>query len=200
MSIYQNSKIYKIESNKTPKIYIGSTTRLLKTRFAEHKSKYKNKKDIGNCSSYDILKYGDAKITLIEEYKCDSLEELHKREGYFIKNDINCVNIYIAGRTLHEYFEDCKDKRSDYFKKYNYNRKDSKKIYNDKYRIKNKETIKKQRQDTRVNNLDESRKKDRESYHNNKITCICGVSINKREIKRHEKTLNHNKIISTTKS
>lgn len=196
MNIYQNSKIYKIESNKTPQIYIGSTTRSLKTRFAEHKSKYKNLKDIGNCSSSDIIKYGDARITLIEEYKCDSQEELHKREGYFIKNSVNCVNSYIAGRTPHEYFEDFKDKRAEYFKQYNYNRKDSKKIYNDKYRIKNDEIIKKQRQDTRANNLDEIRKKEREYYHNNKITCICGVSINKREIKRHEKTLKHNKIIA----
>ena len=39
---YQNSKIYKLINDELPdKIYIGSTTRKLSLRLAEHKQNYK---------------------------------------------------------------------------------------------------------------------------------------------------------------
>lgn len=37
---YQKSKIYKITSSQTDKIYIGSTIKTLSVRFAKHKTDY----------------------------------------------------------------------------------------------------------------------------------------------------------------
>lgn len=112
---YQNGKIYKITSQCTDKIYIGSTTSPLSIRLSKHKaalelfnSGYSNSK----VSSFEILKYPDATIELIEEYQCNDNLELSKREAYHIFDNIdNIVNKRIPGRN----FKD-KQVRSDYAK------------------------------------------------------------------------------------
>jgi hypothetical protein len=56
-------------------------------------------------SSFKLFeKYGveNCNIYLIEEFPCDSKDQLRKREGYYIQN-IPCVNKFIAGRTVKEY-------------------------------------------------------------------------------------------------
>jgi hypothetical protein len=67
MPNYQDGKIYKIESPQTDKVYIGSTTQKLCDRMTNHRSSLKifdlHKKK--NCTSFDILRTGDAKIYLI---------------------------------------------------------------------------------------------------------------------------------------
>jgi len=83
MPNYQNGKIYKIESPQTDQIYIGSTTQKLCDRMTNHRSDFKCRK--GNCTSFKILEYGDAKIYLIELFPCNSKEELEAREGYWQK-------------------------------------------------------------------------------------------------------------------
>ena len=94
--------IYKIVSDRTDKIYIGSTVKSLEERLQEHEYDYetwyyKNFRR-GYVSSFEILKYGDYKIILVEEYPCSSYEELRKREGYYqICNFFICVNTNIAG-------------------------------------------------------------------------------------------------------
>jgi hypothetical protein len=55
-------------------------------------------------TAYEILKYGDAYIELLEEYPCENVQQLHKKEGEHIracKADI--VNHHVAGRTDQEY-------------------------------------------------------------------------------------------------
>jgi hypothetical protein len=101
---YANGKIYKITSKQTDKVYIGSTTRKLYIRFNEHKKDFRKWKNntYNYVSSYEILKYYDAQIELIEDYNCASKEELHKREGYVILNTANCINKAIMGRTKAE--------------------------------------------------------------------------------------------------
>jgi len=104
---YNNSKIYKICSNLTDKIYIGSTTQTLSQRLSEHVKNYKTHIKNNNTkyvSSYEIIKYGDFYITLIEECNYNNRQQLFKREGEFIKLNINnAVNMLIAGRTQKEY-------------------------------------------------------------------------------------------------
>ena len=105
---YQLGKIYKIESYQTNEIYIGSTCeKYISNRLAGHKKNYINwKKGISNfISSFDILKYDDHFITLIEIYPCNSKIELHKREGHWIRQ-LQCVNKNIPGRTKKEYRND----------------------------------------------------------------------------------------------
>ena len=85
-SDYSRGKIYKITSPNTDKIYIGSTISPLRNRFYIHVRDY-NKWFANNsstyCSSYKIIKEGDAKIELIEEFPCDSRLDLQAREEYW---------------------------------------------------------------------------------------------------------------------
>ena len=88
---YQNGKIYQITDIGYNKCYIGSTTEGLSLRMTRHRANYKNfLKNNGKnfISSYDLFnEYGleNCKIELIEYYKCNTLQELRKREGEHIK-------------------------------------------------------------------------------------------------------------------
>lgn len=120
MPNYQLSKIYKIVSNQTNKIYIGSTTNpYISQRFSQHKCNYK-KWQLGKqhyLTSYEIVKYDDAKIILIESYPCNIVEELLAREQYWLDNTPNNCNKLI-----------CKKKEDE-----------NRKIYKQQYYEKNKE-------------------------------------------------------------
>ena len=91
MPDYQLGKIYRITSSQTENVYIGSTAQtLLCRRMGEHVSDYKrfiNGKLKSNKGSFEIIKHGDAIITLIETFPCNSKDELHAREQHFI--DLN---------------------------------------------------------------------------------------------------------------
>ena len=85
MPDYQKGKIYKLTVDEDPSlVYYGSTTQQLCERLAQHKEKYKN----GSIyyTSHELFKVGIPVITLIEKYPCDSKEELHARERFFIEN------------------------------------------------------------------------------------------------------------------
>lgn len=89
MNKYKNGKIYKIISKFTDNIYIGSTTRTLGARKAEHKHDYKrNKKTL----SQDLVKLGEFKLELLENYPCNSVEELEDREYYYMRILPNVIN------------------------------------------------------------------------------------------------------------
>jgi hypothetical protein len=130
---YHNSKIYKIWSSNTEKIYIGSTTQKLCVRLVEHKSKfkkYKNETSKYYTSSFELLKYDDAKIELIEEYKCDNKEQLYKREGEIIRQNKDlCVNMLVAGRSYTEYRLNNKDKINERSKIYRRTHKEKINLY-----------------------------------------------------------------------
>jgi hypothetical protein len=105
---YYNSKIYKLVSDNTDKIYIGSTLKDLSIRKALHKKKYgqfkKNKYHY--VSSYELMKLGEIDIILIENVKCENKEELYTRERYYIElNKELCVNKNIPIRTKEEKLE-----------------------------------------------------------------------------------------------
>ena len=113
---YQNGKIYKLVSFQTDKIYIGSTCEKLTVRKAKHKSDYKRFLDGKRCSitSFEILKYDDVDIILLEKCPCENKEELHRKERFYIENTNNCVNKYIPTRTDKEYYEDNREKIKEY--------------------------------------------------------------------------------------
>lgn len=82
--MFANGKIYKVTSSAGLP-YIGSTYLSLEKRLNLHK-----------CSTlvYSISQHlgeKDIAIELIENYPCNSLEELRKRERYWIEN-IKCCN------------------------------------------------------------------------------------------------------------
>ena len=59
----------------------------------------------------------NCKAELIESYPCASKEELNAREGYYIRNT-ECVNKLVAGRKWKEYYDDTRELKLDYAKKY----------------------------------------------------------------------------------
>lgn len=99
-------KIYKITSSNE-KYYIGSTTKSLEIRLNEHEKaakKYKQKYDEWNLkedkgpepkpkiSSYYVIRFGDHKIELIEEFKGTNKGLKEKEDEYLMKNSRDIVN------------------------------------------------------------------------------------------------------------
>ena len=102
MPDYQQAKIYRIVNDSIPdKVYYGATTQSLVMRMASHRSSYK--KNNRNCSSKPLFETGKALIVLVENYPCNSKEELDKKERYYIENN-DCVNKNIPLRTKAEYY------------------------------------------------------------------------------------------------
>jgi hypothetical protein len=104
MPDYKKSKIYKVHSASTTDEYVGSTTQDLVHRFAEHKSDYKGwlagKRHY--MTSFEITKFDDAIITLVQDFPCDTAEQLIEREKYYIRNNENAVNKQLAIQDVEE--------------------------------------------------------------------------------------------------
>jgi hypothetical protein len=158
MPNYQNGKIYAIKSYQTELIYIGSTTTPLSRRLGDHRTKYKKNSKV---SSKEILKYDDYYIELIENFPCNSKEELEKQEGIHIRKNINiCVNCCIAGRTIKEYYIDNKQQYKERDKRYYENNKEIKKQKTKEYYENNKQKAKQY--------YENNKQKAKEYYENNK--------------------------------
>lgn len=162
-STYQEGKIYVIRSQYTEKCYIGSTIQPLSNRFSQHKSNFKKylKYEAAYITSYEILKFEDAYIELLELYPCNSKLELENREGELIRQHY-CINKVICNRTQKEYWLDNKEKY---------------RIYGIEYRIKKKEFIQQINKIYYENNKEHIQKRGKIYYENNKektlnISCI----------------------------
>ena len=86
---YRNGKIYKLISTETDNVYVGSTSlNYLCKRLVGHRKAYKMwlAKKYHYVSSFELLKYEDCKIILIEDFPCDSKDQLTSREQYWIEN------------------------------------------------------------------------------------------------------------------
>jgi hypothetical protein len=83
---YQNAKIYKLVSNISTDIYIGSTVNKLSHRLNHHKYK------TNTCISKQLFA-NDAvvQIILIEMFPCNSKIELVAREHHYITT-VSCIN------------------------------------------------------------------------------------------------------------
>lgn len=91
---FLNGKIYSITSPSSLNCYIGSTIATINRRFIQHRSSYKFYllDEYNYVSSFELIKFGDSLITLLEAYPCNSKLELHNREQWHILNTINCIN------------------------------------------------------------------------------------------------------------
>lgn len=197
----RTGRIYTIRSPQTDKYYIGSTFQTLSKRIGDHRARYR--KNIKYITSFEILKYEDHYIELLETLECKSKDELRKREGEMQrehKNDI--VNCRIEQRTRKEYHNDnkekinmiCKQYRENnkekvkqMYKNYNNNNKEKIKQYKTKYRFNNKEKIKQYRIDNKTIIREKSHIKN---------NCICGYDYTKPNKARHERSKRHQKYIS----
>jgi len=176
MPDYKNSKIYKIESLTGGVCYIGSTTQTLSMRMCGHRADYKSSLDgKSKITSTKVLCYDDAKIYLIESYPCNTREELHAKEGEWIKK-VDCVNKNIPCRPPKKYYEDNKE----YLK-----------FRSSIYRQKNTDRLKKKRKEYKKNNSDKIR-----AYENKPYICDCGTTVKFGSKSSHIRSKNHLKIMS----
>ena len=108
---YQLGKIYKIICNTTGKMYIGSTCEsTLARRLANHLKGFncwKEGRSKKYMSSFNVIENYNYEIILIETYPCNSKDELHSRERFYIESNA-CENMRIPKKTKAEYYDDNK--------------------------------------------------------------------------------------------
>ena len=184
--------IYKLISDQTTDVFIGSTTQRLNKCFNNHKYNYRNYLNDNHCyvKSFDLLKYDDVRIELIFEAEFDDIKELHELEDEYIKDTDNCINEIPQKKTRHDYYELHKDKHRD--KK---NEKAKERYERDKeiilekqkeYKIQNKESISQKNKEYRMKN--ETKLKE---YSSEKITCeVCNCEY-ARSNRYHVKSKKH---------
>jgi hypothetical protein len=193
---YQRGKIYKIVDIGYTKCYIGSTIETLSNRMSGHRSAYKSfSKGLNKLVSSGVLfeEFGleNCKIELIENYPCETKDELHRREGYYIQNT-DCVNKLVAGRKKPEWIEANKEHLKTYKAQHHqknkekYNKKSSENYYNNKahylqiqkeYNEKNQEVVDARRKASHI--------------------CDCGATYTYTHKTRHLKTLKHQNYIKS---
>ena len=97
MNKYHNGKIYEVVDVGYIKCYIGSTTEKLSQRMTRHRSDYNRYNDgrrehrVSVVELFDEFGLDKCKIELIEYCKCETKDELTRKEAEHIKNN-DCVN------------------------------------------------------------------------------------------------------------
>ena len=151
----QTGYTYALRSYQTDDIYIGSTLGTLRQRLYKHKQNLKqfNNGKYHYVTSYEIVKYDDAFIEMIDKYENVNKIELRKYEGQTIRNT-KCVNKNIPCRTFKEYRETNKDKIKEQQKQYYETHKEEMKQYYEtnkdkikEYKLINKDKIKEQKKE-----------------------------------------------------
>jgi len=171
---YKNGQIYKLISDHTDKIYIGSTCWGLRKRLCDHKTKYKMfcSGKYHNVTSFELFKLGNVDIVLIENYQCKDKNELHSRERYWIEQNKPLVfNRIIPARSRKEFREENREMI---------------KISKAKYYEQNKKRIKQKSTKYYNQKMEVIRARNKRPYF-----CTCGRKINHAEISRHLKTKSH---------
>ncbi|QKF94250.1 GIY-YIg endonuclease [Fadolivirus algeromassiliense] len=192
---FHYSKIYKIISAKCDKSYIGSTTQELNRRLQSHKNtfnRYCNGKT-NYISSFEIIKHDDCQIILLEEFKCENVNELLLKEQEYISSN-DCVNKNCSVRSKKQYRLDNTENIKKYTKEYRHkNRekiKEQKSEYDKKYREQNKEKITNYKKQYYDNNKEKILKRNKE-IPKIRILCDCGKEISKKHFNEHIRSQKH---------
>ena len=196
---YLKSKIYKVVSDCTNDVYIGSTYETLNSRFSKHKNTMKRYNNgLCNYSTVNkILPFDDVKILLIEDYPCQNKKELLSREAYWIKNIPNTVNKYIPLRTRKEYYEENKTFCLEIQKVYKEKNKQKIKEYQRTYRQRNDDKIKqyidknKQKIKDRQKQYRDKNKQKIKDRQKQVCVCTCGCNVSRSNLTRHKKSRKH---------
>ena len=151
---YDNGRIYCIRNSISDDLYIGSTTQSLSKRMQKHRSSMTSERD-GNMLIYQKMREIGKEhfyIELYENYPCENIEQLRKREGEVIRELQPTLNKRVENRTLQEWKEQNKDKIKEQIKKWHEEHKEELKEYNKKYREENKEVITERKKEHYENN------------------------------------------------
>ena len=165
---YQLGKIYKIVDNTNGNIYIGSTCEpTLARRLSGHLVYFRQNRYSTCC---EILKNNDYDIFLLENYPCETKDQLIARERHYIEN-LNCVNKNIPGRTQNEYRLANKSRINKRCREYRKKNRSKIQKIQDKYYNNNKDKI------------------------TQPIDCICGSTVQKCNKCEHKKSMKHKKFV-----
>ena len=139
-------------------------------------------------------------IELIEEYPCENIEQLRRKEGEWIRK-MATLNEEIAGRTTREYYEEHIEEKKEHDKLYREENKDKRSKQAKERYERDKERIKQRVNQNYHNNREEKLVKNKEYRDNNKeklyskasekFTCQCGVSYTRRNKAQHLKSMHH---------
>jgi hypothetical protein len=116
---YSKGSIYQIVNDVDDEVYVGSTCDKLTNRFHGHRG-YMNTKKYENIRLYQHIReigIEHFRIELIEYYPCNTKEQLHSREGHFIRERAT-LNKRIAGRTKKQFYETHKTEIAERQKQY----------------------------------------------------------------------------------
>ena len=181
MNKYNNSKIYKIESNVEPKYYyIGSTITDLNIRLNRHKADSKVHPDTKKNKYFNSINW-NVEIMLIAEVNVSNSNELHIFENNFIKQFLNnnlCLNTYhsIINKEIR------KQKINEYSKKYyNEHVDELRKKHNDYYL---------ETKDEKLKNYEENKEMINQKRREKNL-CDCGITISKGYYSAHNKSKCH---------
>ena len=109
---FQNGKIYCIRNEVNDDIYVGSTTQPLSKRMVKHRCEAKQRpENMKITSMMNLWGIENFYIELLEEYPCDNIEQLNKKEGEWIRK-LGTLNSKIQGRTHAEYYKEVKEKNN----------------------------------------------------------------------------------------
>jgi len=205
---YSNGKIYRLVCNVSGKQYIGSTTQPLSKRKNKHKTDFNHYKkgQFNYITSFMIIEGGNYDIFLIENYPCQSKEQLHARERHFIETT-ECVNKYIPTRTKQEWTKDNEEKIAEYKKEYYEENKDRLKTIMKENYEKNKDRYNEQQREYYKENKEKlierikrNYEKHKEKYNEKrkeKVECECGSTVRKDKLNLHLKTKKHKNYLSS---
>jgi hypothetical protein len=181
---YENGKIYEIVCYETGERYVGSTTHTLEVRLEQHT--WKN----NSCCSKQIISRGNYYIELIENYPCETKEELLWRERYYY-NTMECINIRAPIISVEERKENLKEiKQRPEVKARD---RQQQKIRRNEPEAKAKAKAKRQtpEEKTKANVRYENNKAKQLAHQAERYICICGKEVTRGKKARHEKTIRH---------
>jgi len=157
-----------------------------------HRADFKNYNNgVGKyVSSFELLKYDDAYIELIELYPCNSKTELGRGEGVYIRQ-MDCVNKNIAGRTMAEYRQDNREGISEYHKQYYQDNREKITERQKQYDQNNREGISEYYKQYYQDNREQIAERN-----NKKFDCECGGKYTRQHKTTHLRTKKHQKYLN----
>lgn len=213
-------KLFHNDDINDENIYIGHTTNIVKRRY-QHKSACCNinSKEY-NIKRYKYIRENGGwynwRMILVEKYPCNDVDEAKARERYWIKELKATLNSNEPCRTYKEWREDNKELIAEKSKEWRENNKELIAEKKKEWRENNKQQIVEKKKEYRENNKELIKERKQNYYQDNKeqiiekvrlyseknkqqiaekskekITCECGCTLRKDNLKRHIKSQQH---------
>ena len=169
---FSNGKIYCIRNCLDDDIYIGSTCQPLSKRMTKHRESMKDSKrqHLKIYEKMNDLGIEMFYIELIENYPCENIEQLNRREGEHIREKQSVLNKRIGGRTVKEWCDDNIERVQENKHKYHIQNKEKINERSRQHYQENKEYLKQYQNEYKENNREKVLERKRQHHHENKAS------------------------------